>query len=226
MPGENMDRDKVVELRNKAKKLGDSLYPTIGKFALSFEANCHALRMGIGTILENHGLSNSNLTEIMIGDLTIFPLQSIYRSMISEVVPLNETEAKIVDSIFKRIVQLGEMRNRILHAAWFIDYKCAEDIKCGLLTQYRPGYSKKGAKQSPAKFPISEIRAQIEESEKLNDIIHELNMCLYSGTKIQKRFAFNEQNLVHCTGSITDYIDELPDSKPGTCQPLRRTPLD
>ncbi|MFA5366939.1 MAG: hypothetical protein WC333_03580 [Dehalococcoidia bacterium] len=221
-----MDHDEVAELRTKAKELGDSLYPTIGKFAISFEANCHALRMGIGIILENDGLSNSNLTEIMIGDLTLFPLQSIYRSMISEVMLLNETELKIIDNIFKRLGQLGEMRNRILHAAWFIDYKCAEDIKCGLLTQYKPGYSKKGAKQSPVKFPVSEIRAQIEESEKLNDIIHELNMCLYSGTKMQKRFVFNEQNLVQCTGSITDYIEEIPGSKPGSCQTLRRIPLD
>jgi len=220
-----MDRKEIAEIQRKAKELSEDLYPTIGKFALQFEANCHALRMGIETILENHGLSNSNLTEIMIGDLTIFPLQSIYRSMISEVMQLNEFEIKIIDNIFKRIIQLGEKRNRIIHAAWFIDYKNPEDLKSGLLTQYKPGYSKKGAKESPSKFPISEIKAQIDESDKLNDLIHELNMCLYSGTQIQKRFGIDDQKLAYPTGSINDYIEKSDDAKPGTCQPLRKTPL-
>ncbi len=76
-----MGRDKVVAIRNKAKRLGDSLYPTIGRFAVSFEANYHALRMGIGIVLGTHGLSNSNLTEIMIGELMMFPLQSIYKGV-------------------------------------------------------------------------------------------------------------------------------------------------
>jgi len=194
------------ELHRQAEALSESLYPTIGEFAVAFEALCHALRMGIGIVLEANGLRNGRLTDILVGDLTVFPLQSTYRSLLSETQDLDELEHRLLDDIFKRITKLSESRNGILHAAWFIDFKDPEDIRNGLLTRHRPGSTKKGAKADPGKFPISDIKALTREARVLDALVHELNMCTYSKRRILDRFSFNSQGETAATGSIMDYF--------------------
>ncbi len=220
-----MNRHEIDEIRKKAKKLNLALYPTIGEFVIAFEANCHSIRIGIGTLLQKNGLKSSNLVDILVGDLTIFPLQSIYRAIIVEMVKLSEKEKRIVDLIFKRVINLGEKRNQFIHAAWFIDFKNLEDLKNGLLVQYRPGYSKSGAKESPGKIPIEEIKKQINESRNIGELLEELHLCFYSGTKIEKRFKIDQNKNLIMLGSIRDFMKIHKDSPTGTCVPIKTTPL-
>ena len=201
-------KKKLLDLHQKAKELSDSLYPTIGEFAVAFEAICHAIRMGIDDILQKNGLRNSRITDILIGDLTAHPLQDIYRALLLETEKLDKTEVAILDNIFKRVSQVGEHRNRIIHSAWFIDFKNAEDIMKGLLLRYKPGRTKKGAKESPSKIPIQEIKAIIKEARVLGDLIHQLNMCLYCRSKIGPRFSFDADGNVIATGSIMDFFSK------------------
>jgi hypothetical protein len=203
---QNKQSKKWLALHQKAEALSESLYPTIGEFAVAFEALCHALKMGIGDILEKNGLREAKLTDILIGDLTIFPLQSIYHSLLAETQQLDSLEERILDNIFKRISQLGEQRNRIIHSAWFIDYKNPEDISKGLLTQYRPGPSKRGAKESPSKFPIHAIKEITGQARILDDLVHQVNMCIYTGTTIGSRFSVDSEGNVVAKGSIMDFF--------------------
>jgi len=191
MPSEQ--NKEWLSLRRKAEALSKSLYPTIGEFAVAFEAVCYALRMGIADILEKNGLRNTKLAYIIIGDLTIFPLQSIYRALLAETQQLSPLEKKILDNIFKRVSQLGEKRNRIIHSAWFIDYKNPKDIKEGLLTQDKPGPSKRGAKESPSKFPIRTIKEIAGQAHILSALVHEVNICIYTGTRIGSRFSLDSK---------------------------------
>ena len=180
-------------LRHKALALNESLYPTIGAFAVAFEALCHALRMGIADVLEKNGLRETKLAYMLVGDLTIFPLQSIYRALLAETQQLSPLEKEVLDNIFKRISQLGEQRNQIIHSAWFIDFKNPEDISKGLLIQDKPGPSKRGAKESPSKFPIRTIQEITKQARVLDKLVHEVNMCIYTGKTIGSRFSLDSK---------------------------------
>lgn len=199
------DRD---DLRRKAQELSDSLYPTIGEFVVSFEGICHALRMGIDHVLDKNGLTNSRLTDILIGDLTAHPLQGVYRALLAESERLDNAEVALLDNIFKRVTHLCEERNRIVHSAWFIDFKNADDLENGLLLRCKPGRSKEGAKESSSKIPVQDIRDIINETRLVDDLIHQLNMCIYCGKRVGKRFVFDDKGKVVATGSIMDFFSK------------------
>ena len=173
---------------------------------MAFEGICHALRMGVENVLEKNGLQNGRLTDILIGDLTAHPLQGVYRALLAESETLHTTEVALLDNIFTRVTLLCEERNRIVHSAWFIDFKNPEDLRNGLLLKYKPGRSRKGAKESSSKVPIQEIKDIIGEIRIVDDLVHQLNMCIYCKKKIAERFSFDDKGKVVATGSIMDFF--------------------
>lgn len=193
-------------LQQQAKELSERLYPTIGEFAVSFEAISHAIRCGIDILLQKNGLHNSRVTNILVGDFTMQPLQAAYRALLVETEKLDESEISVLDDIFKRVNQITEHRNRILHSSWFIDFKNPEELRNGLLLSYKPGRTKKGAKDCPTRVAIQEIKDIIQEVRTVDDLVHQLNMCIYTRRKIGQRFAIGPKGKVVATGSIGDFF--------------------
>lgn len=177
-------------IQQEAKELSDRLHRAVGKFTVTFERLCDNLRNAVAQILATQGLDNRKITDILIGDMTIFPLQSILRALIIETQELSQNDLKIVKEIFRRIGELAEERNRIIHSAWYINYKSQEDILSDVLTAVKPGYSKKGAKPSPYKYPLSEIEEWTEEAQYLSVVISQLGTCIYVGHRIEDHFEF------------------------------------
>lgn len=196
---------KENDLRKKATKLSTELCPTIGEFVVNFERVSQAIRMCIYTMLESQGLKDTRIIDIFIGDLTIFPLQSTFRALISQTQKLNQKEIKIVDNIFNRIVKLAEERNKIIHSAWFIDYKNHEAINSGLLFAYKPGYNKQGAKSPSFLYPIADIKKWAQKATELADIIYQLYYCFYSRADIELYFEFDKDQNVNLIDNKIDY---------------------
>jgi hypothetical protein len=193
-------------LRDKAELLSNDLYPTIGEFVLTFESLCHELKMGIEHILMRQGLPGGKITEILIGDMTLFPLQNVFRALLVEAGKLDSNENAIIDNIFTRICKIGEERNTIIHSAWFIDFKNPEDIENRLLIKYRPGASKHGAKESPSKYPLENIKKLTSQTRALHDLIDELNMCIFRNVSIASRFKMDKDKNAITIGSIMDHF--------------------
>ena len=193
-------------IKDRTEELQRELYPTIGKFAVSFERVCYALKMGISELMEVEGLSNDRITDILIGDLTLFPLQSIFRALIAETGKITPDNQYIIDNIFKRIVKLGEERNKIIHSAWFIDYKNRKALRAKMLTGHKPGYNKKGAKPSWFNYPISEIKKMIKEANVLSDLVHQLGICIYTNHGIEPCFKLYKNRNVRLKGSRVNYF--------------------
>lgn len=193
------------DLRKKAMELSTELCPTIGEFVVNFERVSQAIRIGIYEILEIQGLKDTRVIDIFIGDLTIFPLQSIFRSLISQTQKLNQNESKIVNNIFNRIVKLAEERNKIIHSAWFIDFKNYEAINSGLLFAYKPGYNKQGAKSPSFSYPIADIKKWAQKATELAEIIYQLGHCIYIRADIELYFEFDKDQNVNLIDNKIDY---------------------
>ena len=207
------------EYFKKAKSLTSDLCPTIGEFVLAFESLCHSLEMGIKDILARKGLEDAKLVEILIGDMTLFPMQNIYRSLLVQAFELDNQEISIINNIFKRICDINEERNGIIHSAWFIDFKNPDDIEKGLLVKYRPGASKRGAKESPSKYPLEDIKKSTERTRTLTDLVEELNMCAYGNVYIASRFKIDNDGNAVAIGSI---LDHFKTGKPPVAPVVRR----
>jgi hypothetical protein len=190
-------RALAFEVQRKALDASETLNCAVGCFALTFERLCHSLRLAIWSILEAHGLQNAwKITDIMVGDLTAFPLQSILRALVAETRGLSEEESKIITGIFKRAAKLAEERNRLIHSAWYIDYKSRGDLLTDTFVRYRPGYSKHGAKTSPTQHSLAEIEEWTNEAEDLQQLIRHLGECLRQGRSIEDGFEIDADGRV------------------------------
>jgi hypothetical protein len=211
------------EFYKKAKVLSTELYPTIGGFVVAFESLCHSLKTGVEEILLQQGLSDGKLAEILIGDMTLFPLQSVYRSLLVQAYKLDAKEISIIDNIFKRVCEINEERNGIIHSAWFIDFKNPNDIEKGLLMKYRPGASKHGAKESPSKYPLEDIKKSSERVRILINLVEELNMCVYRNVYIASRFNIDVGKNSVAVGTLLDHFQtEKPPVAPAVSRGMRR----
>lgn len=157
-------------------------------------------------ILENAGLKDNRLSDILIGDLSAFPLQNIYRALLVQTTKLTEKELKIIDSLFNGVAKLAENRNKILHSKWSIDFKNPQDIKDQLITGHKPGYSKRGAKPNSFKVPIAEIRVLSQRARVLEDLIYQLNLIVYSGRSIGSYFHLSPDGQAATDGTMADLL--------------------
>jgi len=189
---------KAIELstKKKVKSAPERLNYSVGDFALSFERLCRTIRLGIWSILKKSGLKDAwECTDILVGDLTAFPLQSILRALINQTRVLAPEEESIVNSLFKRVVSVTEARNNILHAAWYIDYKSRPDLLNDVFTKYRPGYAKFGAKPTPTKISITEVETSAKECRDLMDFFDCLNGCLYRAKPFTEFLQLSENKI-------------------------------
>lgn len=182
-------RSLEATLKRKVKSTSEDLCRAVGSFALSFERLCRDLRLGVWSVLEANGLDGAwECTDILVGDLTAFPLQSILRALIVQTSTLDEDEQRVIDILFGRVSRLAEERNTIIHSAWYIDYRSRPDLLSNVYVRYRPGYSKKGAKPTPTKHPITEVERSDKECHQLADLLDHLNDCLRMRHRIRDYF--------------------------------------
>lgn len=174
---------KLISKTNSASK---NLNGAVGSFVIDFERLCRDLRSGVRSVLEANGLKKAwEITDILVGDLTAFPLQSILRALIAETCQLDEGEKKILNVLFGRISRLGEERNAIIHSAWYIDYKNPSDILHNSYLRYRTGYSKRGSKPAPTTHNITEIQNMDKECIVLLHLMDDLSDCLSKHHRIR-----------------------------------------
>ncbi len=192
-----------VEVRKKIKTASNRLSLAIGEFALTFERLCRDLRLGIWSLLDREGLRNAwELTDILVGDLTAKPLQSILRAIIAQTINLTDEDEKILTSLFSRITRVTEERNSILHSAWYIDYKSRKDLLSDVFVRYRPGYSRKGAKPTPTDHALAEVIQWEAECSTLCRLVDHLSDSLRRGKKIENSFEMTSKEEIEIRQNI------------------------
>jgi len=158
----------------------------IGDFALCFERLCRHLRLGIFAVLEVNGLKDAwSLSEILVGDLTANPLQSILRALIAQTRKCNENESLVLKNIFKRIVSIVEKRNNFLHSDWYIDYISRNDLQPDVYMKYRPGYNKSGKKPASTKHTLKELKQARNECLALSEFVECLESCVLNNRSFE-----------------------------------------
>ena len=184
------ERNKKYEIQTTA------LYAAFGRFAVNFELICFALRQGIHWMLHSGGLRIEKLADILLTDLTAKPLQSIYRSMSSEIQELSDNDRRVIKNIFKRIDDLIEKRNDIIHATWFIEWASPKDTDFNEARGIKTDRDKKGGKIKVFRFKIKDFNKLSQEAFILFKLISRLSICLTNNFKVENNFEFDENGNV------------------------------
>lgn len=93
----------------------DEVFCEFGWFVVLFERVVQSMGFSISFILSSEGLRNQQLGHIVLADQTAAPIKSILQAQIGEVAKPDQDEATIISKIFKRIQELIEQRNLLVH---------------------------------------------------------------------------------------------------------------
>jgi len=188
-----MDKTIRDELyKNQTKEL----YASLGKFMVKFELVCHNMRVAITFILDNSGLKNQQVANIILTGQTAEPLKSILRSLIGETVQLNENEQKVIKNIFGRIQQLIENRNNIVHGTWFIGWSNDAMTDFSEASGFKLYKNKDGSATKIYRNKKEDFEKLSKEAEIISELVLRLDGCILGKMSIEKNFNFDEDGNV------------------------------
>ena len=90
----------------------------LGEFVLAFELVCESMRYNIIFMLKSQGLNNQHMAFAIIGDKSSVELQVLLGALYNELPNQDEEDRKIVRSLLKRVKDVTEKRNLLLHNSW------------------------------------------------------------------------------------------------------------
>jgi hypothetical protein len=102
-----------------AWKSEEEFHQSLGQFCADFELVCHSMEVCIRAILHKNGLVNSDIQEILLSGSTAEPLAKLLQSLTNQTLPMDDNKRAIFNKVFKKIRDLTEHRNSLIHAKWF-----------------------------------------------------------------------------------------------------------
>ena len=193
-----INQTKIIAFNREAKYIEDedSFYRAIGKFAVKYEHLSFALQTGIIWCLHKEGLRNQQLSQIATANLTMQPLASIFQSMIFELNDPNEQEKQILNEVFKRIQNVSEKRNLVIHCNWFVGYGGTPQGDFSEVSGVKFHRNKRGASAKIPKYGVSDFEALSEDCDDLRKLVFHIWICMLEGFRISKFLQINEDSKV------------------------------
>ena len=179
-------------------------YAAIGRCAVSFEHVCHAMVSTVLSLLHSQGLRNQRVANALLAGLTANPLRMIFHSVIAEVrgEKLQGDELRIVDNITKRIRDLAESRNDLIHRTWFVGWVAEDDNEFATVTGAKVRKNKEGVRFEAKEFSIDDFDRFSTEANELTQIINRLNGCYGFDFDVSKNFLIEGDGTVRTPAPI------------------------
>ena len=186
-----------VDRQQKFEAQTAEVYQAIGKCSVKFEHVTFTMQQAITFLLQKGGLKNQRLANVMLADLTAYPLKSIFQAMIPESSELSQEERNICDKIFSRTQRLIERRNDIIHSTWFVGWAHPDDTDFSEIAGAKQARGKQGAAIKSFKHTAADFEAFARECDEVAKLLHRLSACLIGDFKIIKNF------MVSADGSVS-----------------------
>ena len=102
----------------KHEKQANEFIIELGKFVISFERICESMRYAVVFMLQKQGLQNQNMAYVIVGDKSSAELQVLVGALFAEMPNHDDEDKKAIKSLLKRIRDVTEKRNLLLHNTW------------------------------------------------------------------------------------------------------------
>jgi len=179
-------------MREKHQEI-DLIYATIGRFAVEFEQICHTMESGVRCILALEGLESERIQEILLSGLTAEPLSALFRSLCSEHLKPNATEAKIIKQVFSTLQHLISARNDLLHSKWFLALREDDDGCQAVAFGSKLHKNSRGAATKRFEYNSTNFQELYEESQESLCNVAKLANCISGGYPLEQNFQKNDQ---------------------------------
>jgi hypothetical protein len=191
----------AAERKEKYETQVGEIYRAIGKYCVSFEHVTHAMQFGITFLLHKGGLANQRLAQIMLAELTAYPLKSILQAIIGELAASSPDNQKICDKIFSRVGKLIEQRNDIMHSTLFVGWAGEQDTDFSQAGGSKPSRGKSGAGTKSSTYTAQDFDNFAKECQLVAGLIHRLWTCVHGDYQIAKNFVLRENGDVSVADS-------------------------
>lgn len=185
------------ELREKQARQTNEIYQEIGRFAVNFEHVSFAMQFGIRTLLQKSGLKNQQLANIMLADQTAYPLKTMLQVMVVEACNLDKPDLLIANKIFKRVSDLIETRNNVIHSTWFVGWSGVEDTDFSEVDGHKLSKNKGGASVKGFAYKATDFRRLSDECELVTKMLNRLCATATFGRKLSNNFVVGDDDSVH-----------------------------
>ena len=117
--------------------------------------------------------------------------------MVAEACNLDNPDRLIANKIFKRVGDLIETRNNVIHSTWFVGWAGAEDTDFSEVDGHKLSKSKDGASVKGFDYKASDFRRLSDECELVTKMVNRLWATVAFGRKLSKNFVVGDDASVH-----------------------------
>jgi len=184
------------EREEKLRKQRDAWYAALGRFVVEFEHVCNQMNTCIIFVLSGNSLRSQNLVQAVLAEFTADPLLSSFRAVVGELRKGDDYEMRILDNVSKRVQNLIERRNDVIHRTWFIEYWGPKDTEFSKAPSLKFKKSKRGAEPKYLELTAEELGDLSKEAFELHNIIFRISGCLSLGRPFSKNFRLEKDGTV------------------------------
>ncbi len=172
------------------------VHEQIGRFCVCFEQACRSMEVCIRTILDNQGLTNERVHEILMADFTAEPLRRLLQNLVGEVLVKNSQDAKLCSKVFNKVQELISERNGIVHSKWFIlGTKSNVGAKEVITFGEKLHANMKGAATKKPKLYRTTLEKDIAKCKEVSTLLALLMRCLLGLRKLDECFQLDKGQL-------------------------------
>jgi hypothetical protein len=161
-----MDRSKPSEEWHKQR---DPWYAALGRFIVWFEWLCEQVRVCIISAEGNFGTPGTQQKALAeLDELTAGRLVGKFNEALTYLCASSPEELEIIDSITKRLKELKDKRNDIIHRTWLVDFGGDDFSKAG---SWKFKKTESGPQFDPLELEARDFDELIAEARELADMV-------------------------------------------------------
>ena len=147
----------------------------IGEYTVNFQKIVFQLQHLIRWTFRYLGLEQPQLINLFFADRSANDILVLARGVFNQVYTLNEPEKKITEKLFKRISDVIEQRNDLLHGQMFIGVQTNDEGSSFCMHKERIKKTKDGLKHTYSPATIEELKNQATEAYALASTVFQLH---------------------------------------------------
>jgi hypothetical protein len=168
----------------------DEVFCELGRFFVKFEHVIRWMGTAVTFILQRNGLRNQQLAHILLAEQTAYPIKSMLQAMVVEVAQLNAEEVTIINSIFKRVQDLIDQRNMLVHSFTVVGQA---DGKADFAADgYKLSRGRSGAGVKAFSMTATELRNLSTECIEVERLIDHIQITLLTEKKFTETFVVSK----------------------------------
>ena len=172
------------------------IYKQIGRFCIEFEQFCRSMEVCVRNILTIQGLTNEAVQSILLAGSTAAPLRSLLQNLIGEVIG-TEQNRSLLSKAFKKLQDITEERNDLIHSKWFVYGYIRENETDEFMADGEKLHANRdGNDVKKFKLKKEKLEALINRCREASIIASLLTRCVIRVREVDECFSIENRQLV------------------------------